>query len=766
MLTPEIAEVLAAPEYRVEGNLKVTGRARYAGDAWLPGTLWAKFLTSPVSHARIVSIDVEAARVVPGVHAVLTGADVRPARFGRRYMDWPVLAWDRVRFIGDRVAAVAAETREAAEEALRLIEVEYEELPAVFEPADALRDAAPLVHEDTADYVLIGGKRAAMPHPNLQGRVLVQKGEADLEPLFANAFRVFEDSYYTPRHHHGYIEPHACLVWFDEEGVLHVISTNKAPFALRQQLAIVSGLAPEQIEVDSRFIGGDFGGKGLSIDEFACFFLARATGRPIKAVMTYVDELQGTNPRHAATIRLRTAVDQDGRFIAHQADVHFNGGAYAAGKPTPELTPQSGVASMAAYNVPNTRLDLKTAYTNTVPAGHMRAPGEVQALFAGECHVDRIAQEMGLDPIELRMRNALRSGDTGPANERFREMRAVEVLERAREEIASRPALPPNRGRGIALGVRHIGAGKTGLAFRLDADGTIEVLTGVPDQGSGSHTLIRRVAAAVLSVKPERIAVRFGTTAEALNDPGAGASRVTHIVGEAARLGATQLKEQLEELAAEVMGWPAGQVRLERDRFVLTDGSGEGAPFAEVAERLARGSTVETQSSYDGEHPAEEPADFNFHVFVVEVEVDPDSGRVRVCDAMLVVDVGPIINPVAHQGQIEGGFIYGIGGALMEELVVEDGKVTTLSLGEYKLPTQRDAPPFRAVFLPTTVGPGPFGAKMAGEVSNSGVAPAIANAIFDAVGIRVKSLPISAERVLEALRSQDGASAQTSPTAR
>ena len=288
------------------------------------------------------------------------------------------------------------------------------------------------------------------------------------------------------------------------------------------------------------------------------------------------------------------------------------------------------------------------------------------------------------------------------------------------------------------------------MLLRLLADGSIEALYATPDQGSGSATVIRRVAAAVLSVEPERVRIRYGPTSEAPPDPGAGASRVTHIVGRAAILAATRMKEQLEALAAEVMGWPEGEVRLEEDRFVAGD---ESAPFEQVAERIARGEPVEVRGEYDSHAGDEKPEDANFYACVVEVEVDPATGQVRPLNGTMVVDVGTVINPIAHQGQLDGSFVYGLGNATMEELGVEDGKITTLSLGEYKLPTQLDAPPLTTVLVPTEIGPGPFGAKAAGEITNSGVAPAVANAIRDAVGVRVKAMPITAERVYEALQS-------------
>jgi CO/xanthine dehydrogenase Mo-binding subunit len=752
-LEATVADALAEPEYRVEGHLKVTGRARYAADVRQAGMLHSIYVRSPYAHARIRSVDVSQALKVPGVHAVLTGADLPDhARFGRRIQDWPVLASDRVRFVGDRVAAIAAETRQAAEEAALLVRVEYDELAVVGTVDDALADGSPVLHPDAGQYTYFG-KRPAVPHPNVQGQVVVEIGSAaEREAAFAGAYRVFEHTFRTPRQHQGHIEPHACAAWIEADGRVRVVSTNKTPFALRQQISRTTGVAEAQIVVDSAFIGGDFGGKGTSFDEYTCYFLARATGRPVKAEMRYVDELGAGNPRHAATLHLRTAVDREGRFLAHETRVVFDGGAYAAGKPIDGLVVRGGLATLSPYRVPLTRLELTSVYTNNVPGGHMRAPGEVQALFAGESHIDLIARDMGIDPIELRLRNAVRDGETNADGEKIRESRVVDVLQAARRELRWDEARPDGRGRGVAVDIRHVGGGKAALRFRLRAEtGEVEVLTGMVDQGAGAHTVIRRVAAAALSVAPRRIVVRYADTGEAPQDPGAGGSRVTHVIGQATLDGSTRLKTTLEDLAAEAYGWPAGEVRLEGDRFVAGD---ESASFDEVAARLGRGAAVEASGAYDdaAAHGHEEGGDFNSSVYAVEVEVDRETGTVRVVEAVQVVDVGTIINPLAHQGQLNGGFAFGVGAALMEELPVDEGgKVTALSLGEYKLPTAMDMPPLRTVLLRTDIGPGPFGAKAVGEVTNSGVAPAIANAIADAIGVRLYELPLTSERVLAAL---------------
>ena len=734
----------------------MTGRARYAADVRQPGMLHMVYVRSPYPHALIRSISSAAARAIPGVHAVLTGADLpEHARFGRRLQDWPVLARDRVRFIGDRVAAVAAESRQAAEEAAQLVEVDYEELPPIVTPDDALAEDAPILHPDADQYAYFGGTRPGVPHPNVQGQLVITVGsDRAREAAFQSAQHVFEHTFRTPRQHQGHIEPHACAAWLEPDGTARVVSTNKTPFGLRSQMSRTIGVPEDRIVVDSAFIGGDFGGKGTSFDEYTCYFLAKASGRPVKAEMRYTDELGAGNPRHAATLHLRTAVDAEGHFLAHETRIVFDGGAYAGGKPLDGLVVRGGVATLSPYRVPLTRLELTSVYTNNVPGGHMRAPGEVQALFAGESHVDLIAHEMGIDPIELRIRNAVRSGEFNSAGEKVRESRVVDVLQAVKRELRWNEARPSGHGHGVAVDIRHVGGGKTSMLMRLlPTSAQVEVLTGMVDQGAGAHTLIRRVASAAMSVSPERILVRYGDTGSALPDPGAGGSRVTHVLGQAALEGGSRLRTVMEELAAEAFGWPAGQVHLERDRFVVAGSPDETAPFEEVAARLGSGQAVEVRGDYaEPAHGHDEGGDFNASVYGVEVFVDRDTGSVRVLDVVQVVDVGAIINPLAHQGQLNGGFAFGVGAALMEELSVDaSGKVEALSLGEYKLPTAMDMPPLRTLLVKTELGPGPFGAKAAGEVTNSGVAPAVANAVQDAVGARVYELPITGERVLAAL---------------
>jgi CO/xanthine dehydrogenase Mo-binding subunit len=731
-------------ELRIEGHDKVSGRTQFTADVQRPNMLWAAYATSPFAYARVGAIDTTAARAVPGVKAILTGADIGPVRLGRQVFDWPVLAYDVVRFIGDRVAAVAAETREAAEEAARRIVVAYEELEPLLTPAAAMADGAPVLHPEWPDYHYLAYQSSANPtygNPNVHAWSVLEKGDADLDALFAGAHRVYEHRFETPRQHCGYIEPHSTLVWIDDDGTVHVVSPNKSPFALRMQLAHVAGIPAERIVVETSAIGGDFGGKGLTVDEFPCFFLARATGRPVRRVQSYTDELQGMTTRHPAIVTLKTAIDATGKFIAHRSQMLYNGGAYAAGKPTPSLLQAIGYGTVP-YRIPNVRLDILSVYTNTNPSAHMRSPADVQTYFAWEQHVDLIASDLGIDPLEFRMLNAIREGDTAVTGETVRNPRAYAVLEALRDNVRWNEPLPAGRARGIALACRHTGHGKTSLRMRLTASGSIDVLTGVPDQGSGGHTVIRRVAAATLSVAPERISVRRGNTADADLDPGAGASRVTHVVGNAAKVAAERMSERI---ASE---WG---LQFRDDAFVDTS-SGKTLSIETVT---AERGELEVTGSYDGDFHDSKDGDYSCSAFCLEVEVDRETGAFRIVDALLVAEVGQIINPVAHQGQLDGGFIYGVGGAMMEEMPVdESGKIATLSLGEYKLPTIMDIPPLRTVHVASAPGKGPYGAKMAGELSNSGVAPALANAIAHAVGARLMAFPLTSERLYDALNGR------------
>lgn len=743
---------LARPEVRLDGPGKVTGATRYLADRLPSDTLWMAVARSPYPHARVVSVSTDAARLMPGVRAILTGADVEGILFGRRLQDWPLLASDRVRFIGDRVAAVAADTPAQATAAAAAIEVDYEELDAILSIDDGLTGSAPILHPEPGRYRYLAGQRPLVDHPNVQGHTLVQKGDPDIEGVLARAHRVFEHRFTTTRQHQGHIEPHGAAAWIGDDGRIHVLTTNKAPFSLRNQLANAFGIKPEEIEVDSGAIGGDFGGKGMSLDDGLCICLARVTSRPVSAVMTYADELQAANPRHAAIITLRTGVDETGRMIAHAADFQFDGGAYAAAKPMPELTPPGALTSLSAYDLDHVRVDATVYYTNTVPAGHMRSPGEVQAAFAGESHVDMIAAELGQDPIAFRRRHAAGPGATDVAGRVIREPRAADLLDRIEADAAgreARPILEPGtwrRGRGVSLISRHMEGGRMTIRLRSGPDGTIEIRTGIPDQGGGAHTMMARVASSALDLPIDRFVVTRETTDQATLDLGVGASRVTFIGSRATAAAADAFRVAAISLAANQTGEAVTGLRA--GSFERADGT-VVASYDEVVGKPGQ-LPIEVEGTFDSAAHHDEPQDFNVAAYQVEVAVDERTGVVRILDALLAADVGTVINPVSHQGQVEGGFVFGVGAALLEELIFDDGRVTTVHLGDYKLPTTLDAPRLRTMYLHAD-GRGAFGAKMAGELSVSGVAPAIANAVADAIGARVTTLPLSPERVLDAI---------------
>jgi CO/xanthine dehydrogenase Mo-binding subunit len=699
-------------ERRIDGDVKVSGQAKYTADFTRPGMLWAAFVPGTLPHARIVRIDTRAAREMPGVHAVLTGADIGEKFLGRRMFDWPVLAYEKVRFVGEYVAAVAAETPEIAAAAAAAVEVVYEELEPQYDPRIAVQADAPIMHPDRERFPFLPPKPVAVPHPNMQGYHDVRKG--DVNAAFARAERVFEHTFTTPRYHAGYIEPHATMVWIGADEVVHVIATHKGPWALRDALALCTGRPKEQIVIEPSFIGGEFGAKGIAIELFPTYFLAAATGRPVKYVRTYLDDLRSTTVRHASYVTVKTGVTRDGSLVALEVRALYDGGAYGAGKVIPTILP--GAVPKLPYRVDDVRIERIAAYTNTIPGGFVRAPGDFQILFALESHLDMVARELGIDPLELRLRNAIRDGDSDVEGILVADPHVREVLLRLRELTRWDEPLPPGRGRGVALVARHIGGGTASVALTALPSGDVQADVGTVEPGVGSLTVVQRVVAGELGIEPERVRVTRGATDVAPFDPGIGGSRTTHIVGQASLDAARKLREALA---------------LPHDGPVRVVGQYTG-----------------------GEHKPGEADFLNFCGYGVTVTVDADAGTPTVDDVAFVAEVGTVINPIAHRGQLDGGFLMGLGHALTEELVVEDGRIVNLSLGEYKLPTQLDMPPHRVELIRTPGGPGPHGARAAGEINVAGVAPAIANAVAAACGARIDALPITAEKIYMKMHSE------------
>lgn len=729
--------VIGTPMPRVESIAKVTGAERYTANVLLPGTLWGKALRSPHPHARIVHIDAARARQLPGVYAVLTAADLPEMLVGRRLHDVTVLARDRVRHVGEKVAVVAAEEPDLAEAALDLIGVEYEELPAVFDPLEAMGPGSPILHPELRSYKNVTN----VPDiPNVHSYRFWKVG--DIEQGFAEAELIFEDTFTTPMQHHGYLEPHSCVVRIDEQGHIDVWSAGKQPFNMRLWIAQAAGVPEQQVTVHPVAVGGDFGGKGYVIDEIAAYFLAKATGRPVRMIMSYAEELTAAVPRHASIISIKTGLMRDGRIVARQAKSVFNSGAFGGHKPNADSSLSGSEAACGVYRIPHTLNEAYCVYTNQLPCGHMRAPGWVQATFAVECHMDMLAARLGMDPVQLRLRNVVVPGDTAPTGVTWQNPRPKEALERAAELVGWSTPKAPHTGRGVALSYEHIGTGKSGAILSVDENGRFKLIVGVPEVGTGAHTMMRQLVAEILQVAPADVAVELGDTSSALFDSGSGGDRVTHVAG-------TAVQRVSEKMKAEVLGFAAEMPSMVQEQ----DARMVQLAFRELAMGVARvqGGPVEVREEVDLQHHL---AERNFIAHAVETEVDPETGQVQVKRVVSVQDVGTVLNPMLAQGQVEGGAITALGYAVMEDLAIEDGHVTTAHLGDYKLPCAADVPELTSVFLDSTEGPAPFGSKPVGEVSIVGLAPAIANSVFDACGVRITSLPVTAEKVHRGLKSQ------------
>lgn len=699
---------------RIDALDKATGRTVYAGDVDLSGMRHAALVRSVVPHARIVSIDASEALAVPGVVGVYTAEDLGAPLFGRNVRDVPVLAVDRVRFVGDRVAAVVADTRVHAEEAARLVLVDYEELPAVFDPAEAVRPGAPLVHDAPWEYE----KAAVGPdtEPNLQ-TTLIEGSVAETERRLAGSAHVVDRTYATPAGHQGYIEPQAFVAHAKPDGTVDVWVTDKTPYRARDEIAAHLGLDRSDVAIQPVAIGGDFGGKGTSPDVILVATLSRLCGAPVRLVLRYWEDLSATNPRHAATMRVRVGCDRDGALTALHVDALVDGGAYAGFKPRPHAGLHGLEEVGSSYRIGSASIVARIAYTNSVPRGHMRAPGSPQTMFAVESALDELAEMVGLDPAELRLRNVLRSGDVSPQHVRWAEARGEEVLRAALDAAGTVPPVPPGwlHGMGLAMGDRGT-TGVVGTSMRLvdEGDERIRVELPIPEQGAGMHTVASEALARGLGIPREWIRVRQVATAELPIDRGAGGSRVTvglsHVIGEA------------------IDAW--------KNR------GEEGVVTVEVGTSSA-------------------PEVTSFCVQVAHVAVDPTTGEYRVLEIVTAMDVAEIINEAAHQMQIDGGTMMGFGFACLEDLRVEEGQVWAGNLGEFKLPSIRDAPRLRTILVTGSQGVGAAAAvKAVGESTNVAVAPAIANAIARATGVRIRRLPIRAEDI-HAVLTADLATAGT-----
>ena len=735
-----IKKVVGIPTPRVEGKDKVTGRAKYTVDVTLPGMLWGKVLRSPIPSGRIKRIDASRALHLPGVKTVVTGKDVTGLKIGRRVYDMPILADGVVRFVGEKVAAVAAESEEIAEQALDLIEVEYEDLEPVLDPVKAMEPSAPLIHPEVMSYKGLPEKLATPSNDFIYKTW--KKG--DISVGFKQAELIVENTFATKTVHHAYLEPHSCVVQANESGGAEIWSCSKVPYAIREQVANAIRIPPEKLVIHPVYIGGDFGGKGDFMDIAVCYFLSRKSGRPVKMIMDYSEEFVAGNPRHASIIKVKTGVKKDGTLVAHHMEFIFDSGAYGAFKPNGFLNGPH--LSAGPYKIPHVFIEEHMVYTNKVPCGHMRAPGDPQGFFANESQLDLVARKLGMEPAEFRKKNLMRDGDVDPVGEKIDYIKAEETLKRALEEAGYYKPKPKNVGRGVALVQWVTNSGQGSVALEIDEQGDVTLASAMLDQGGGTYTLLCEIVAEELKVPLEKIRVQTLDTKHGIKDTGIGGSRGTRVYGNAGYDAAMKAVAEIKRVAAEKMGCSLDEIVLSNGA-VLHKRAERRMTYAELVK--SQGSPISVIGSYSD---ATKVHQASMCAQIAEVEVDPETGQIKLRKYTQAHNTGTVLNPLMHQGQIDGGTVMGIGYALMEHLIIEDGKVATTHFGDYKIPTIQDIPPMKTVVTETPKGPGPYNSMAIGETSNIPVAAAIANAVEDAVGVRIKDLPITAEKVFESLR--------------
>ena len=731
---------------RIDAKEKVTGRAVYAADVYLPGMLMCKLLPSTQTHARIVSIDKSRAEALPGVRAVITGREFPEVHFGSGALkDRYIMARDEVFYIGEPVAAVAADDEMTAQEALELIEVVYEDLPSVFDPLEALTAQAPAVHSDLADFegygFALGGKNVC---------TLLDADRGDVDQAFKDADHVFEETYRSQGINQGFLEPMACVANLEANGRLTVWASTQGPYQIRTQLGAVLEMPLSNIRVIPMELGGGFGAKlRLAFEAFPAL-LSIKTGHPVKLVNTREEVFTLNAPRLPVTNYIKSGVTNDGTIVAREAYSIFDVGAYLG------AGPNSGVGhGLGAYNIPNFRLRSYGVYTNKIYVGSYRASGVADMTFAVESHTDNIARQLGMDPLEFRMKNALKEGDTSVNGARIPGNGLAETLQAVKERLGLPKKLGEGRGVGVAVCEWRSGSGPSTASISVNEDGTVSLLTGSVDI-SGSDTSLAAIAAETLGLQLDQVVVAKRDTDLAPFTGPSGGSRIVYSQGTAVQRAAEGVKERLFELAAERLSVPADALATDEGRVYVEDNPNQTLTFSQLAGMSlnSRGGPIIGTASLSSM-----PYTPVFSTQAAEVLVDRATGQVKVTRYVQAQDVGVAINPMSVDGQLDGGVVQGIGRALTEDMQLDPqtGAVRTSSLSTYLMPLAVDLPEIEDILVKVPAEDGPFGARAVAEPPGFGPPAAIANAIYDAVGVRIRELPLSGERVLAALRGADPA---------
>ncbi len=749
-------ETIGRSPLRVDGREKVTGTARYGQDLKFPGMLHARVKHAEYPHAEILKIDTSRAEKLKGVAAVVTAADIpgKPA-FGAVIVDNHPLAGGKVRYLGDAVAVVAAETGEIAEKAVSLIKVSYRELPAVFDPREALEPGAPEIHE--------GGNRINH-HKTRRGDVAAGFREADL---------VVERSYTTQRVDHTYIETEVVVAYLEPDGTLAIEGSHQNIFSIRASAASFLGLPLSRVRIVQSALGGSFGGKDDCMSVLSCRagLLALKTGRPVMLSNSREDSLVESYKRHPYFLDYKVGVKRDGTLSAMEIRVVADGGAYAS--MTPFVTWRSVVHATGPYRVPNVKTDIYGAYTNNTYTGAFRGFGSPQITFAYESLMDEIAGELQMEPLEFRRKNILRDGDVTATGQKLDHTvsvgQALEAAAAAAGWAEKRKRFPEeNRGRelkrgiglacsyrGVALGAEGVDA--TGAIVRVQADGSVDLTTGLVEMGQGLKTVFSQIAASELGLPIGRIQYRRTDTSSIIDGGPTVASRSTIMGGAAVRKAAIAAREKLCSAAAEKLGAAPEELAASGGKILVRDDPERAVDFTEaVALALAAGLSLES-FAWHVSPPIwwdEEAGRGNAYFTYVyacqaaEVEVDPETGKINVLEVWAAHDVGRAINPEAVRGQICGGVATAIGYGTLEEVELVDGVTKTMNLDEYLIPTAMDVGKIHAIILENEDRCGPYGAKCIAEPTAELCAPAIANAVFHATGRRVRDLPLNLERVV------------------
>lgn len=768
--TSEAHRFVGQPVVRVDAPAKVAGTATYGVDVEAPGMLVGKVLRAGVPHALITRLDVGGAWEVPGVRAVVTGRD-HEVLHGPLMKDQPPMAIDRVRFAGEAVAAVAAESEEAALEALDRINVEYEDLPVVDTLNEALAADAPLLHPDAVGYTVNETPGMAIrpePGTNIAYHFKLRRG--DVDDAFAHAHLVVEDTFETQFVQYCHLEPHVVVAQYDSSGVLTLWTSTMGPHTLRNMMADFLGIDVSRVRVITNMVGGAYGGKMYLrvINPAAAMLAMRAGHRPVRLVFDREDEFLSSPGRLPARITMTTAVDESGRLLARKNIVHWNKGAYL--DLGAMVARNSGYVSLGPYEMPNAQVDAYSVYTNRQPGGAFRGLGVVQMAWAGEQQLDRVARELGIEPLELRRRNILQEGSTSITGEQMHTVGAGPCLEAvtaaldAQDLPEARPGCRVGRGHAVVM-KSSLTPTATFASVRMNLDGSVDLISAAVEHGQGTMTALGQIVAEELSVPVESVRFLQPDTAFSPFDRSSSSSRTIFTMGNALRRAAIEVRSRLIDMASSLLEVDPADIEVELGALEVRGVPSRRLTFGEVIRGYYKGpgniigeGEFTTKDIYDSMSPetgqSRRPSSFWMYAAAgADVEVDLETGATRVLRLITAVDAGKAINPQGCLQQIGGSAVMGLGMTMLEELVFQEGRVMNPTFLDYKIPTMVDMPEMENLIVETAHDEGPYGARGIGEPGTAAVPAAIGNAVYDATGVQVRSLPIRAEKVYRLLRA-------------